>query len=161
MHILSDFLWFSQSTPFWSKAGKFWKANLVFWVGTSVSSIKFFKVTKKQSLFTKKQSLCTMVVSTNAYRILFSRKLSGKFIIKIKTFDFIDSFFSQLLSFKQVRVFSYSLLISQQPCLWIVLETEYTSAAFLKGHEFGTKVKIWSLFLLFEIFNLSFIQSTR
>ena len=154
MHILSDFLWSSQSTPFWSKAGKFWKANLVFWVGTSVSSIKFFKVTKKQSL-------CTMVVSTNAYRILFSRKLSGKFIIKIKTFDFIDSFFSQLLSFKQVRVFSYSLLISQQPCLWIVLETEYTSAAFLKGHEFGTKVKIWSLFLLFEIFNLSFIQSTR
>ena len=157
MHILSDFLWSSQSTPFWSKAGKFWKANLVFWVGTSVSSIKFFKVTKKQSLFTKKQSLCTMVVSTNAYRILFSRKLSGKFIIKIKTFDFIDSFC-------RFNKSGYSAIPSSSRsnrAFWIVLETEYTSAAFLKGHEFETKVKIWSLFLLFEIFNLSFIQSTR
>ena len=52
-----------------------------------------------------------MIVSTNAYKILFSRKRSGKFIITIKTFDFIDSFFSQLLSFQQVWVLRYSLLI--------------------------------------------------
>ena len=151
-----------QSTPFWSKAGKLWKANFIFWVGTSVSSIKFFKVTKKQSLFTKKQSLCTMVVSTNAYRIIFSKKLSGKFIITIKLLILL---IISSVSFCRFNKSGYSAIPSSSRSnhdFWIVLlETENTSAAFLKDHEFGTKVKIWSLVLLFEIFILSFIQSTR
>ena len=132
-----------QGTSFCSKAG-----NYIFLIGTFVSSIKFFKVTKRQSIF-------NMFVSSNAYIILFSRKMSGKLIITMKTFDFIDSFLTQPLSFQQM------CNCSNHTFLMVLLETENTSAAFLKELEFGTKVKIWSLFLLFEIFDLAYIQFTR
>ena len=81
--------------------------------------------------------------------------MSGKLIITMKTFDFIDSFLTQPLLFQQM------CNCSNHTFLMVLLETENTSAAFLKELEFGTKVKIWSLFLLFEIFDLSYIQFTR